>query len=121
MRELKRRGFSDRRLAFLLDTTEAEVRKLRHQMNVRPVYKRVDTCAAEFATTTAYMYSTYETGALGQIRQPIARQGQMARDVDMRCTDLVARRQIRQRQRHLHITRHDLQYQRIKAAQGLPQ
>jgi carbamoyl-phosphate synthase large subunit len=60
MRELKRRGFSDRRLAFLLDTTEAEVRKLRHQMNVRPVYKRVDTCAAEFATTTAYMYSTYE-------------------------------------------------------------
>src|SRR5690606_1985033 len=60
MRELKRRRFSDRRLAFLLDTTEAEVRKLRHQMNVRPVYKRVDTCAAEFATTTAYMYSTYE-------------------------------------------------------------
>ncbi|MBV2180628.1 MAG: carbamoyl-phosphate synthase large subunit [Castellaniella sp.] len=60
MRQLKRRGFSDRRLAFLLDTTEAEVRKLRHQMNVRPVYKRVDTCAAEFATTTAYMYSTYE-------------------------------------------------------------
>ncbi len=60
MRELKRRGFSDRRLAFLLDTTEAEVRKLRHQMNVRPVYKRVDTCAAEFPTSTAYMYSTYE-------------------------------------------------------------
>jgi carbamoyl-phosphate synthase large subunit len=60
MRGLKRRGFSDRRLAFLLDTTESEVRKLRHQMNVRPVYKRVDTCAAEFATTTAYMYSTYE-------------------------------------------------------------
>ncbi len=60
VRELKRRGFSDRRLAFLLDTTEAEVRKLRHQMGVRPVYKRVDTCAAEFPTTTAYMYSTYE-------------------------------------------------------------
>ncbi|MGB6008520.1 carbamoyl-phosphate synthase large subunit [Castellaniella sp.] len=60
MRRLKRRGFSDRRLAFLLDAAEAEVRKLRHQMNVRPVYKRVDTCAAEFATTTAYMYSTYE-------------------------------------------------------------
>ncbi|MFV0283396.1 MAG: carbamoyl-phosphate synthase large subunit [Castellaniella sp.] len=60
MRELKRRGFSDRRLAFLLDATESEVRKLRHQMGVRPVYKRVDTCAAEFATTTAYMYSTYE-------------------------------------------------------------
>jgi len=57
---LKRRGFSDRRLAFLLDTVESEVRKLRHQLNVRPVYKRVDTCAAEFATNTAYMYSTYE-------------------------------------------------------------
>ncbi len=60
MRELKRRGFSDRRLAFLLDTTEAEVRKSRHQLGVRPVYKRVDTCAGEFATTMAYMYSTYE-------------------------------------------------------------
>ncbi len=58
--DLKRRGFSDRRLAFLLDTSETEVRKLRHQLNVRPVYKRVDTCAAEFATTTAYLYSTYE-------------------------------------------------------------
>ena len=58
--QLKRRGFSDRRLAFLLDTVEAEVRKLRHQYNVRPVYKRVDTCAAEFATNTAYLYSTYE-------------------------------------------------------------
>ncbi len=60
VRELKRRGFSDRRLAFLLDTSEAEVRKLRHQLGVRPVYKRVDTCAAEFSTNTAYMYSTYE-------------------------------------------------------------
>ncbi|MFW7343055.1 carbamoyl-phosphate synthase large subunit [Pollutimonas sp. H1-120] len=58
--QLKRRGFSDRRLAFLLDTSEAEVRKLRHQLGVRPVYKRVDTCAAEFPTRTAYMYSTYE-------------------------------------------------------------
>jgi len=58
--QLKRRGFSDRRLAFLLDTSEAEVRKLRHQLGVRPVYKRVDTCAAEFPTKTAYMYSTYE-------------------------------------------------------------
>ncbi len=58
--ELKRRGFSDRRLAYLLDSAESEVRKLRHQLNVRPVYKRVDTCAAEFATRTAYMYSTYE-------------------------------------------------------------
>jgi carbamoyl-phosphate synthase large subunit len=58
--QLKRRGFSDRRLAFLLDSTESEVRKIRHQFNVRPVFKRVDTCAAEFATNTAYMYSTYE-------------------------------------------------------------
>ncbi|HEY0294949.1 MAG TPA: carbamoyl-phosphate synthase large subunit [Bordetella sp.] len=58
--ELKRRGFSDRRLAYLMDSSESEVRKLRHQFNVRPVYKRVDTCAAEFATRTAYMYSTYE-------------------------------------------------------------
>lgn len=60
MRELKRNGFSDRRLAYLLDTTEAEVRKNRHQHNIRPVYKRVDTCAAEFPTSTAYFYSTYE-------------------------------------------------------------
>jgi len=58
--QLKRRGFSDRRLAWLLDTSDTEIRKLRHQFNVRPVYKRVDTCAAEFATNTAYMYSTYE-------------------------------------------------------------
>ena len=60
LRFLKKKGFSDRRLAYLLDITEAEVRKLRHKLDVRPVYKRVDTCAAEFATTTAYMYSTYE-------------------------------------------------------------
>ncbi len=57
---LKRKGFSDRRLAYLLDTTEGEVRKLRHSLNIRPVYKRVDTCAAEFATATSYFYSTYE-------------------------------------------------------------
>jgi carbamoyl-phosphate synthase large subunit len=60
LRKLKQKGFSDRRLAYLLDTTEHEVRKQRHALNVRPVYKRVDTCAAEFATNTAYMYSTYE-------------------------------------------------------------
>ena len=60
LRFLKKKGFSDRRLAHLLDVTEAEIRKLRHRLDVRPVYKRVDTCAAEFATTTAYMYSTYE-------------------------------------------------------------
>ncbi|AGF48166.1 carbamoyl-phosphate synthase large subunit [Candidatus Kinetoplastibacterium oncopeltii TCC290E] len=58
--ELKRHGFSDARLAFLLDSSELEVRKLRHSLNIRPVYKRVDTCAAEFPTNTAYMYSTYE-------------------------------------------------------------
>jgi carbamoyl-phosphate synthase large subunit len=57
---LKRKGFSDRRLAYLLDVSEAEIRKLRHGHGVRPVYKRVDTCAAEFSTSTAYLYSTYE-------------------------------------------------------------
>ena len=60
MRHLKRKGFSDRRLARLLRTDEGAVRALRHALGVRPVYKRVDTCAAEFATETAYMYSTYE-------------------------------------------------------------
>ncbi len=60
LRDIKRMGFSDRRLAYLLDTSETEVRKVRHQYGIRPVYKRVDTCAAEFATNTAYMYSTYE-------------------------------------------------------------
>ncbi len=60
MRALKRRGFSDRRLARLLATDQHAVRALRHAMGIRPVYKRVDTCAAEFATDTAYMYSTYE-------------------------------------------------------------
>ena len=57
---LKRKGFSDRRLAKLLNTNQHEVRAKRHALNVRPVYKRVDTCAAEFATQTAYMYSTYD-------------------------------------------------------------
>jgi carbamoyl-phosphate synthase large subunit len=60
MRELKRMGFSDARIAELTDTDEAAVRHLRRTLGVRPVYKRVDSCAAEFATTTAYMYSTYE-------------------------------------------------------------
>jgi carbamoyl-phosphate synthase large subunit len=60
LRELKRKGFSDRRLAYLFNTKEAEVRKKRHALGIRPVFKRVDTCAAEFATRTAYMYSTYE-------------------------------------------------------------
>ena len=60
LRALKRRGFSDKRLGKLLDCAAPSVRALRHAMNIRPVYKRVDTCAAEFATNTAYMYSTYE-------------------------------------------------------------
>lgn len=58
--QLKRRGFSDRRLATLLGTDQHAVRAYRHGLNIRPVYKRVDTCAAEFSTNTAYMYSTYE-------------------------------------------------------------
>jgi carbamoyl-phosphate synthase large subunit len=60
LRDLKRMGFSDRRLAYLWKATEGEVRARRHALGIRPVYKRVDTCAAEFATRTAYMYSTYE-------------------------------------------------------------
>jgi carbamoyl-phosphate synthase large subunit len=60
LRTLKKKGFSDRRLAKLLKSTEQAVRDARRALNVRPVYKRVDTCAAEFATNTAYMYSTYE-------------------------------------------------------------
>ncbi len=58
--ELKRKGFSDSRLAKLLGSDEATVRKYRQSHNIRPVYKRVDSCAAEFASDTAYMYSTYE-------------------------------------------------------------
>src|SRR5690606_34724736 len=65
-RKWKAMGFSDARLAQLTGTTETEVRKARRDAGVRPVFKRIDTCAAEFASTTAYMYSTYETGALGQ-------------------------------------------------------
>ncbi|UTW48890.1 carbamoyl-phosphate synthase large subunit [Bacterioplanoides sp. SCSIO 12839] len=57
---LKRKGFSDARLAELLGVSEKAFRKHRQKLNIRPVYKRVDTCAAEFATDTAYMYSTYE-------------------------------------------------------------
>ena len=60
MRQLKRKGFSDSRIGTLLGKDEAMIRGLRHDMNIRPVYKRVDSCAAEFAATTAYMYSTYE-------------------------------------------------------------
>ncbi len=60
LRYLKQKGFSDRRLAKLLKTDAKAVREARIAQNVRPVYKRVDTCAAEFGTNTAYMYSTYE-------------------------------------------------------------
>ncbi len=57
---LKRKGFSDRRLAALLGATESEIRSHRHALGVRPVFKRVDSCAAEFRSATAYLYSTYE-------------------------------------------------------------
>ncbi|MGF1642124.1 MAG: carbamoyl-phosphate synthase large subunit [Thiotrichales bacterium] len=60
LRRLKRKGFSDRRLAKLLGARENDLRRHRHGLGVRPVFKRVDTCAAEFATSTAYLYSTYE-------------------------------------------------------------
>ena len=60
LRRLKRKGFSDRRLAYLWKVTEDDVRARRHGFGIRPVFKRVDTCAAEFATSTAYMYSTYD-------------------------------------------------------------
>lgn len=57
---LKQKGFSDRRLAWLLKTTDTAVRNRRRDLHIRPVYKRVDTCAGEFATSTAYMYSSYD-------------------------------------------------------------
>ena len=60
LRRIKQKGFSDRRIGKLLSVDECEVRDLRHSLSVRPVFKRVDTCAAEFDTNTAYMYSTYE-------------------------------------------------------------
>ena len=58
--QLKRKGFSDARLAKLLDSSESEVRNVRHKHGIRPVYKRIDSCAAEFSSDTAYLYSTYE-------------------------------------------------------------
>lgn len=66
LRKLKAMGFSDARLAALTGAKEIDVRKTRHALNVRPVFKRIDTCAGEFRAETPYMYSTYETGALGQ-------------------------------------------------------
>ena len=61
LREAKQTGFSDKRLAVLWGITEADVRKLRHDLAIRPVYKRVDTCGAEFEAYTPYLYSTYES------------------------------------------------------------
>jgi carbamoyl-phosphate synthase large subunit len=66
---LKKKGFSDRRLARQLKTTDKVIREKRRALNVRPVYKRVDTCAAEFATNTAYMYSTYEAATYGGVAE----------------------------------------------------
>ncbi|MEC9403872.1 MAG: carbamoyl-phosphate synthase large subunit [Pseudomonadota bacterium] len=66
LRKLKAMGFSDARLASLADLDASDVAKLRKQLDVHPVYKRIDTCAAEFASPTAYMYSTYEAPFMGQ-------------------------------------------------------
>ena len=69
LRRLKAQGFSDARLAKLTGQKEAEVRAARQDLGVRPVYKRIDTCAGEFRASTPYMYSTYESGALGEAPQ----------------------------------------------------
>jgi carbamoyl-phosphate synthase large subunit len=71
-RKLKAAGFSDQRLAVLTGSTEAEVRDLRRRLDVRPAFKRIDTCAAEFASPTAYMYSTYVAPFAGQIADEAA-------------------------------------------------
>ncbi|OHZ29722.1 carbamoyl-phosphate synthase large subunit [Agrobacterium vitis] len=68
LRMLKAKGFSDARLASLSGKRPKEVAELRNGLNVRPVFKRIDTCAAEFASPTAYMYSTYETPFVGALR-----------------------------------------------------
>jgi carbamoyl-phosphate synthase large subunit len=68
LRMLKAMGFSDARLATLTNKRPKEVAEIRNRLNVRPVYKRIDTCAAEFASPTAYMYSTYETPFVGATR-----------------------------------------------------
>ena len=60
LRRLKRQGFSDKRIATLLQVSESQVQQRRHSYDIRPVFKRVDTCAAEFEANTAYMYSTYD-------------------------------------------------------------
>lgn len=67
MTALKRRGFSDKRIADVLHVSESEVRKRRYELNIHPVYKRVDTCAAEFASSTDYMYSSYDEECEAQV------------------------------------------------------
>jgi carbamoyl-phosphate synthase large subunit len=71
-RQLKAMGFSDARLAMLAGTSEAEAKALRHSLDVRPVFKRIDTCAAEFASPTAYMYSTYAAPFAGRLADEAA-------------------------------------------------
>ncbi|MGM0524932.1 MAG: carbamoyl-phosphate synthase large subunit [Pseudomonadota bacterium] len=67
MTALKRRGFADKRIADALHISESEVRKKRYDLNIHPVYKRVDTCAAEFSSSTAYMYSSYDEECEAQV------------------------------------------------------
>ena len=67
MRRLKMMGFTDARLAKLTGFTEADVRKSRHGLGVTAVFKRIDTCAAEFEAQTPYMYSTYEAPMMGEV------------------------------------------------------
>ncbi len=67
MRKLKGMGFSDARLADLSGKKPREIKAIRDELDVHPVYKRIDTCAAEFASPTAYMYSTYEVPFAGEL------------------------------------------------------
>ena len=71
LRQLKRKGFSDRRLGYLLKVTETDVRARRHALGLRPVFKRVDTCAAEFATRTAYVLGQEECEAAPTDRKKV--------------------------------------------------
>lgn len=73
MRQLKRRGFADTYLAMLLHTSEAKVRQHRLQLNIRPVFKRIDSCAAEFSSDTAYLYSCYQTVCEARPDQDVAK------------------------------------------------
>src|SRR5690606_536000 len=67
LRALKMMGFSDARLAILTGREEDDIRRARVSMDIRPVFKRIDTCAAEFEAQTPYMYSTYESPAMGEV------------------------------------------------------